>query len=296
MKKNAALLSLLVLVACAKARELPEDSMNFSNPVTQPGQGNSKTTETDVQKQILDVHPYTTGKVVRINSATDATITLKKKDARDLYESLQLKKFTNKDLKTMENVSLTKRGFYVYCQEDIVREKADPDSLFCSIKINPHTGLIESQNWDNFSPLLDPSVVPVLVPNYYYELTSKFVKVNIVGKDARALYESLNLPVVETEGTDSKTNITSRTNIKGGEPLLMCKETLTDLTEAYRCSLMLRLSDGGIPTKDEVDKAVKNVTVQTKPAIPDAQNLVPEVVVQGGSFPDPETEEVKPHP
>lgn len=287
MKKNAVLLSLLVLVACAKARQLPEDSLTNMNPVTQPGTQDNKTTETDTQKQTQDFRPYKAGKVIAINSPTEAIISLPNMYARELFESLQLVNFANKDLATKKVVSHTKRGYYVYCLENAVNEKEDPDSLTCSIKVNPQTGLLESQNWDNFSPLLDPSVVPVPATGVV-NIDSRFFTLVIKGKDARALYESLNLKPFETKEKGEQINT------KGGSPLLMCRERLTEDTESYLCTLTLRLSDGGIPTEKELNASNHYEVIETKPA-GGSEAIIPQDAA-GGSIPDPDISEGKPHP
>lgn len=259
MKNNMAMLSLLVLFSCAKARELPEESLGGLETVVQPTKAGSGSTAPTDNKSMLDVRRYE-GKILTIESATSATVKLSHKNARDLYESLQLKKFGNKDQKTKQIVNYTKRGFFVYCQEDVIQEKAVEESLSCSFKINPHSGFLESQNWDNFSPLLDPTVVPVKADGFHYKVNAIMLTVMVRGKDARALYESLNLPAIEKEEGEAKIST------KGGAPLLTCVERLTDTTETYVCSIHLNLKDGSIPTNEEMNEATAYELVETKPA------------------------------
>lgn len=248
MKNSAALLSLLVLFSCAKARKLPEDTL--------AKQGGSQSVVETQNKGLLSTPIYHTNRLT-INSAEEGVLKLTGTEAKAIFESLKISKFTFKEdanEKTFKS-RISKNGMYVFCNEITKFEKADSPEILCTLNLNPGSGTIKKNYKDGFEPLNDANVIPNFGRVKGVEIDDKYISINIKGKDAIALFDAMNLK--EEVVTDEKNNTTIRS--KGEHPFLRCQESVNDEDVVYSCSLSLKVSNGDFPLKDEFakDKAPK---------------------------------------
>ena len=181
MKTLSHLLLLLILGACAKAMELPEET-------PQPIPKVEKVEVPVEMKATVDVFQ---GDVLTIESATKGHIYIGGEDAKKVYAALRLTELPS------TGVLATKYGRLIYCNH--IQE----GSYGCFINLNPTSGILIKNIAQSEE---DPAAGHSQEKGDLVDIDAESILFQFHGKDARTLYSALEFSPTVTftpEGSHS---------------------------------------------------------------------------------------------